>query len=221
MRNYEIPFLNREQAAEFLAHELMRYKNQKPLLIGIPRGAVPMTQKIAGLMHADWNVVLVHKIPSPLNPEYAIGAVSEEGGIYVTPMDQPIEAGLHFNEMIRQGAATELKKLKQRRSLIDPYQSQPSFRDRTVIVIDDGIATGATLIAAIRSIKKQFPARIIVATPVASQSAVELLRHEGVEIVILKVPRSFYSVSQFYEEFPQVSDEEFISIVKESGKKVA
>ena len=221
MKTYQTPFLNREQAAELLAGELMRYKNQNPILIGVPRGAVPMTQKIAGLLDAEWDVVLVHKISSPFNSEYAIGAVSEEGSIYSPQQYELPLLGFDLKSWIKQEAETELQRLKSRRATIESYRRRVPLADRTVIMIDDGIATGSTLIAAVRSIKEQSPARIIVAAPVASQSAVELFRHEGVELVILNVPQSFYSVSQFYEEFPQVSDEQFINIMKNSTDQAA
>jgi predicted phosphoribosyltransferase len=197
------------EAAELLAQKLLAYRGKHPLILGVPRGAVPMAALIAKRLDGDLDIVLAHKIGAPGNPEFAIGAVSEFGTVYKS------SAACFYNlssEEFDELALNALNQLHQKslnyaasRTRVDPTQ-------RLVIIVDDGIATGATLLAAVRGIKTRHPKKLIIAAPVASPNALQLLRPEIDESVLLHTPLEFFSIGQFYDEFTQVTDAE----VKES-----
>lgn len=189
-------FQNRLQAAEKLIHALSAYQNQHALVLAIPRGAVPMGRVLADALNAELDVMLVHKLRHPMNPEYALGAIDESGHVYA---DQPAP---------KSEIQTQLTLLKKRRKLYTPNRSRISPTDRIVIVVDDGIATGWTIKAAIGSLQIENPAKIIVAAPVGSPDSVHELETLADEVVCLEQPTDFAAVGQFYREFPQVTDEE-------------
>ena len=206
-------FKNRNEAAELLFDRLKTYQGKHPLILGIPRGAMP----IAGILHeklgGDLDVILVHKLSAPSSPEFAIGSVSESGDVYLSPaLSAMRELGGHLNERIED----EVKKLKLKRKLYSQASLEVSPRNRLVILVDDGVATGATLLSAIQAIRKFRPQKIICAVPVASPQAKKLIRDQVDEFVTLECPKEFFSVSEFYDEFPQVSDLEVVEILKKS-----
>lgn len=198
-------FRNRQDAAERLLRRLESYRLVCPLVLAIPRGAVPMGRVLAQGLKADLDVVFVRKIGAPGNEEYAVGSVSEYGDVYVGEGAERL--GLD-EKYLRTTADHELKTIARRRSLYTPRSQPLDPKARVVIIIDDGLATGSTMISAVRAVKSRHPAKIIVAVPVASRGALELLEAEGVEVVALSVPDDFYSVGQFYEDFSQVDDDE-------------
>lgn len=198
-------FQNRTEAAELLAEKLMPYAKDCPLVLGIPRGSVPMARVIAERLRGDLDVVLVHKIGAPDNPEYAIGSVSEFGSIY---RSEAIEYYEIPNDYVQRTAQAEIAKLKKRREAYSPIRPPIDPAGRVVIIVDDGIATGSTILAAARAIRMRKPKRLVIAAPVASPRAADLLRPDVDDIVVLDYPANFYAISQFYGEFPQVSDEE-------------
>ena len=208
-------FRDRTQAAELLARKLDAYRDTRPLVLGIPRGSVPMARIVAEKLDGQLDIVLVHKIGAPGNPEYAIGSVSEFGDIYAGP------------EMERWQldplAWDEIGRLRKRRAAYRPWSVPVSPTGRNVIIVDDGIATGHTALAAIRAIRSQNPARLVLATPVAAPLAASNLRAEVDELVILQEPADFHSVGQFYENFEQVTDAEVEIALREgpSGRVVA
>jgi predicted phosphoribosyltransferase len=181
-----------------------------PLVLGVPRGAVPMAERVARELGAELDIILVHKVGHPDHSEYAVGSVTEEGDLYLG--EGAKRQGLTEQDL-EEHALREIRELKRRRELFTPGRGPVSVAGRLVIVVDDGIATGATMTAAVRSLKEKQAARIIVATPVASMDAVDRLKLEGVEVVVLSVPRIFFAVSQFYEDFTQVEDEEVAAIL--------
>lgn len=202
-------FQNRDIAAIQLAEVLEDLSKDNPLLLAIPRGAVPMTRLIRDRIGGDLDIILVHKFGYPDQPEYALGAVTEEGEVILGMGAQRM--GLNTND-VSEAALSEIRKLKEKRRLFTPERPTPlDPSGRTVIVVDDGIATGATMTAAVRSLHHKGASRIVVATPVASPEAVRILQGEGAEVRSLMVPEYFYSVSQFYDEFEQISDEEAIA----------
>jgi len=209
-------FRDRHQAADLLAKQLERYRKDHPLVLGIPRGSVPMAELLADRLDGDLDVVLVHKIGAPDNPEFAIGSVSEFGTIYRSH-------GLEFYELstdsLRKLAESEILKLRKRREQYSPIRAPISPSGRTVIIVDDGLATGSTMVAAVRAVRSQSPKRIVVAAPVASSNAVELLREEADDLVVLDMPPDFFSISQFYDEFPQVSDEEVSNALQHTSRR--
>lgn len=171
-----------------------------------------MAAALADSLGGDLDVVLVHKIGAPGNPEYAIGSVSEFGTTYIREEERRIYPIAETDEI----ALEEIEKLKQRRKTYSPIHPPIPPHGRTVIIVDDGIATGSTMLAAIRAVRTQTPAKIIVAAPVASPRAVELLEPEADEIVVLDTPEEFYAISQFYEDFPQVTDDEVFKILSKA-----
>lgn len=211
----EPTFANRDQAARALAAKLERFKGKRPLVLGIPRGSVPMAKTLADLLYGELDIVLVHKIGAPDNPEYAIGSVSEFGEIY---RSQAIECYKGSSEMIDRIAQAEIANLRKRREAYSLVHPPISPTGRIVIIVDDGIATGSTALAAVRAIRSRSPARIIVAAPVASPRAVGAIEREADEVVAVRLPEDFYSISQFYDDFPQVSDEEVLGILTQAGR---
>ncbi|MGK5086472.1 phosphoribosyltransferase family protein [Bdellovibrionota bacterium FG-2] len=210
-------FSNRENAARLLVHKLNKFRNKQPIVLAIPRGAVPMGKLIADELRCDFDVVLVRKIGAPDNPEFAIGAVSEFGNTYLS---EARDLYGYSDEYLQRAVAQEMKTIKKRRAWYTPMRQPVSPSGRTVIIIDDGIATGATMLAAVRSVRNQKAKCIIVAAPVASQEAAKMLGKEADEVIFLDVPRNLRAISQFYEEFPEVSDEE-VAMILSSPREVA
>jgi predicted phosphoribosyltransferase len=174
-----------------------------------------MAKLLADRIGGDLDVVLVHKIGAPNNPEFAIGSVSEFGSIYRS--DGANYYGLSLNELEKL-AAPELFRLKKRRDTYSPLRPPINPANRTVIIVDDGIATGSTMLAAVRALRQERAAKIIVAAPVSSFEAEELLEPETDELVILETPVDFFAISQFYDSFPQVSDTEVESLLSDAAK---
>ncbi|HWP58631.1 MAG TPA: phosphoribosyltransferase family protein [Candidatus Acidoferrales bacterium] len=203
-------FKNREHAARLLAEKLARHAGGKPLVLGIPRGAVPMAKIIAEVLDGDLDVVLVHKLGAPGEPELAIGSIDEGGHVYLTEHAYGVGS-----DYIEQEKKQQLERLRQRRALYTPMRAPLDPGGRTVIVVDNGIATGATMLAALRAVRQKKPARLIGAVAVAPPSTIARLAREADEIVCLEVPPDFHAVGEFFEEFAQVSDEDVIAILKE------
>ncbi len=202
-------FQDRAAAALLLARNLAEYRGQNPLILAIPRGAVPMGETIARQLGGELDIALVHKIGAPSNPEFAIGAVSESGDIIES------EGFSHASEkIIQQLAQSEISALKKKRECYSPFASPVDPEGRVVILVDDGIATGHTMRAAVELIRRRKPKKIIVCSPVASPAAVTQLGRIADQVVILYAPLSFHSVGQFYKEFPQVTDEEVVRSLK-------
>lgn len=206
-------FRNRAHAAHLLAQMLISYKGRNPLVLGIPRGAVPMAKVIAEALDGELDIVLVRKISAPEEPELAIASVDETGQVYFSDDVSEMEID---PEYIRSEAGKQLQILRGRRAQYRPFRSPINPAGRVVIVVDDGIATGATMLAALRVIREKKPARLIGAVAVAPAATVARLRNEADQIVCLKMPPEFYAVGQFFEDFSQVSDEEVIGNLRES-----
>lgn len=206
-------FKNREQAAFLLAKELETYRGQNPLVLAIPRGAVPMASIIAKELNGEMDVVLVHKLRAPNQPELAVGSVDEKG--FVTLADYASQAGV-TDSYLAQEKEAQLKTLKERRRQYTAAHPPIDPKDRVVIVVDDGVATGFTMMAALRSIRAKKPAKLIAAAAVAPHENLMKLKPLADQVVCLEVPPVFYAVGEFFEEFPQITDDEVISILKKS-----
>jgi predicted phosphoribosyltransferase len=211
-------FRDRAEAAERLASALSKWRGKNPLVAAIPRGAVPMGRIIAERLGGDLDVVLTRKIHAPDSPEFAIGAVDETGWVYVA--DYAREAGA-TSEYVQAQVEVELATIGRRRSQYTPGHPPLDPAGRIVIVVDDGLATGATMIAALHAMRARGPARLICAVPVASREAVQKVRRDADEIVVLYTPEIFYAVGQFYRSFAQVDDAEAIAQLREAGRRAS
>ncbi len=198
-------FDDRDDAALQLTKPLQHLAGVHPLVLAIPRGGVPLGRVIADALQAELDVVLVRKIGAPFNPEFAVGAIGESGAVYVA--DYAARAGAD-DAYLASEAARQLEVIRHRRAQYSAVRPAPAIAGRTVIVVDDGLATGATAISAIREIRGQSPAKIVCAVPVASEEAAASVEPLVDEFVCVEVPPGFQGVGQFYRDFSQVSDAE-------------
>ncbi len=206
---HPIVFRDRSDAARRLAARLQAYRGQRPLVLAIPRGALPMAHALATVLQGDLDVVLVRKLGAPHEPEFAIGAIDESGWTYLAPQAQA--AGTAYVEAEKQ---RQLALIRRRRVQYTPLRPPLDPAGRIVIVVDDGLATGATMLAALHSLRQRQPARLICAVPVASQEALARVRGQADEVVCLQAPAGFQAVGQFYLDFTQVEDDEVIALLK-------
>src|SRR5690242_8488600 len=201
------PFANRAEAGRLLAAELKKYTSQSDVVVlGLPRGGVPVAFAVARALHAPLDVLTVRKLGMPGQKELAMGAIAP-GGVRV--LHKALIKGARISSAeIEQIAAEEKRVMERGERLYRAGQPALPLRGRTVIVVDDGIATGATMHAALKAVKQQQPKSVIAAVPVASVEAWEVLAGEADEVVCLATPEPFYAVGLWYEEFPQVTDDE-------------
>jgi putative phosphoribosyl transferase len=211
-----MPFRNRDEAAHRLAAALSAYKGRNPLVLAIPRGAVPMGRIIADELGGELDVVLVRKLRAPYNPEFALGSVDESGWTYVA--DYAARAG-GTPEYLEKEKQAQLETMRQRRAQYTPVRPPISPAGRIVIVIDDGLATGATMISALHALRSKNPEKLVCAVPVSPPDALENVREYADEVVCLETPAWFSAVGQFYEDFPQVEDEEVVAVLQGSATK--
>jgi len=208
-------FKDRADATLALAQRLEAYRGTHPLVLAIPRGAVPMAQGIAQALDGEVDVVLVRKLGAPFSEEFAVGAVDESGNIYRAP--HAARAGAD-DAYIQQEAERQLALLRRRRERYTPLRPPIDPAGRIVIVVDDGLATGATMIAALQAVRIRHPARLICAVPVAAPDSLEKVAALADEVVCLLAPPGFAAVGQFYSRFDQVEDDEVAAILSMQGK---
>lgn len=202
-------FKNREEAGELLVQELAAFRNDSSaILLALPRGGVVVAFQLSLALHLPLDVLITRKIGAPGNPEYALGAVSETGAVYwnrealsgLALTDRDLTAAVHAQQ---QEVARRVALYRQGR----PF---PPLKDRTVILVDDGLATGATFFASVATARQAHPRRVIGAVPVGPRSTVEHARAIVDQLVVLRVPDPFYAVGNFYRDFEQVEDREVL-----------
>jgi putative phosphoribosyl transferase len=201
-------FSNRQDAGQKLAARLAVYKNQKPAVLALPRGGVPVAAEIAAKLDAPLDLILVRKIGVPFQPELAMGAVVDGGSPIVVRNEEVIElAGVSENEF-KAACARERAEVERRRQCYLGGRAPIEVAGRVAIVVDDGVATGTTMRAALRSAIVRKPSKLVLAIPVAPTQAVTALQREVDEVVCLEPQEHFYAIGPYYDDFRQVSDDE-------------
>jgi putative phosphoribosyl transferase len=211
-------FDSRLDAGRRLAKALAAYRGRNPLVLAIPRGAVEMGATLARELDGELDVVLVRKLPAPRNAELAVGAVGETGWTYIAGHAAMTGADAAY---LAKEKATQLALLRRRRAQYTPARAPADPAGRIAIVVDDGIATGASMIAALHSVRARNPARLVCAVPVAAPDSLEQVRPYADELVCLDAPEYFQAVGQFYRAFPQVDDEAVAALLARQGTRKA
>ena len=211
-------FDSRLDAGRRLAKALAAYRGRNPLVLAIPRGAVEMGATIAHELQGELDVVLVKKLRAPGSPEFAVGAIDETGWTYVAAHAAMAGADAAY---LHKEKAAQLELLHRRRAQYTPARASADPAGRIAIVVDDGIATGASMIAALHSVRAKKPARLVCAVPVAAAESLDNIRPYADEVVCLETPQDFQAVGQFYREFAQVEDEEVVALLAGHGKQKA
>jgi putative phosphoribosyl transferase len=200
-------FEDRRSAGRALVPELQRCKLEDPVILGLPRGGIPLAYEIAVALHAPLDTIVVRKLGVPSQPELAFGAIAS-GGIRVIN-DDVIESLLSLDEeAIEAIAGREMHELRRREQAYRLDRPYPDLGGRDVVLVDDGLATGATMRAAAKAVKTRSPASVVVAVPVGSASAVATVAAIVDRVICLESPASFYAVGQFYSDFRQTTDDE-------------
>ena len=208
-------FKDRLDAAQQLTQVLMKYRNQNPLVLAIPRGAVPMGAWIAQALNGELDVLLVRKLRAPFQPEVAIGAVDETGLAYLLPHANTLGLDPQY---VKDEIKHQMKTLKTRRQAYSEIRPPIAIQGRVVIVVDDGLATGATMMSALKATRQKKPQRLVCAIPVASPEALQKVKPLADETLCLSAPEDFVAVAQFYSQFPQVEDAQVLAFLQASAK---
>jgi putative phosphoribosyl transferase len=204
-------FRDRRDAGRRLAALLEPLRDEHPIVVGIPRGGVPVAAEVARTLDAPLDVVVVSKLGAPQNPEFAIGALSE-GGVHVLSRTIAGRLGLSGTELealIEHGEAELGERLHRYRGDSEPVE----LAGRTVVLVDDGLATGSSALAAVGSLRRRGAARVILAVPVAAPASVDLLRDHGVEVVSVEMPEDLWAVGYWYEDFSPATDDEVMALL--------
>ncbi|OEF98767.1 phosphoribosyltransferase [Desulfuribacillus alkaliarsenatis] len=205
-------YKNRLEAGQILAHELMIFKNDHPVILALPRGGIPIAAPIVKQLNTDFDIIIPRKIGAPYNEEVAIGSVTEEGHAILN--QSLIERLAVPDSYIEQATLKQVQEIKRRLNTYRQGRAPIKLEGRVVILVDDGIATGYTMHAAIQSVQHQNPKKLIIAVPVAPPETVDTLT-ELIDAVVCPLQViHFQAVGQFYDEFNQVSDEEVSELLK-------
>ncbi|HEY7255730.1 MAG TPA: phosphoribosyltransferase family protein [Solirubrobacterales bacterium] len=214
MRSLNVDYFgDRREAGRRLARHLSDLRAADPVIVALPRGGVPVAAEIAEALGAPLEILAVRKLGAPGNPEYGVGAIAEDGTRVVDPEATAV-VGVRNSEL-DEITERERAELRRRVRLYRGDRRPADLRGRTVVIVDDGAATGLTDIAAIRAIRRQEPGSVIVALPVCSAEALAMLRVEADQVVCLRAPSPFLGVGQWYRDFRQVSDQEVIDALRQ------
>jgi len=208
-----MPFRDRSDAGKKLAAALEGYKNRKPAILALPRGGVPVAAEVAAALHAPIDLILVRKVGVPFQPELAMGAVVDGGSPIVVRNEEVIRLA-HVDEATFKAVCdAELAEIERRRKRYLGRRPPLDVAGRTAIVVDDGIATGATIRAALRATRKRNPERLVLAVPVAPTESLDELRGEADDVVCLEDYELFDAIGFYYRDFRQLADEEVVDIL--------
>lgn len=204
-------FQDREDAAVQLAEQLKYLRLRDPLVLAIPRGGVVTGDVLARELGAELDIVFSRKLRAPFQHELALGAVSEDGDVYLNSFGE--EAGAD-NDYLQRECKHQMAEIERRKKLFRSVRPAATVSGRSVIITDDGIATGATMLAALHVIKNQHPREVIVAVPVASPQRLQEIRRHCNRVVCLLAPEEFWAIGQFYRDFSQVEDETVVELLR-------
>ncbi|MGE5197243.1 MAG: phosphoribosyltransferase [Deltaproteobacteria bacterium] len=213
----ETYFKDREEAGRLLGIELERLDVKNGVVLGILRGGVIVAREISGILDIELDIVLSRKLGAPANPELAIGAITETGKSF---LDAAVALGVGADSRyVEKERTRQADEIRRRSHIYRVVRPKINLKGRQVIIADDGLATGATMQAALWSVRQEDPEKIIVAAPVASEEAVKKISENTDEAIFLYVPPFFMSVGQFYREFPQVADDKVLEILRENQER--
>jgi putative phosphoribosyl transferase len=204
-------FRDRKDGGKQLAKALEKYQHQNVLVLGIPRGGVETAYYVAQHLHAKFSFIVSRKLGYPYNPEAAFGALAEDGSYFIF---ESAERELS-PEVIQSAVETVKHEIKRRIDVMRAGRPLPNIKNKTVILVDDGVATGATLFAAINLCKNQKAERIIVAAPIAGKEMIEILKSKVDDVVILLTPDFYHAVSQGYQTFHDLDDDDVLEIMNQ------
>ncbi|MFQ6034558.1 MAG: phosphoribosyltransferase [Sedimentisphaerales bacterium] len=211
------PFSGRIEAGRLLAGQLSEFRSQKPAVLGIPRGGIIIAQQIADVLEADLDIILSHKLGAPGNPELAIGAVCEDGKLFI---DQRISSYVGADgDYIEQEKARQLQQIARRIERYREVLPKLPLQAKVVIITDDGVATGATMQAALWAVRQERPQKLVAALPVGPEDTLKKLAEDADETICLQAPPFFSALSQFYSQFAQVEDEELLEILEAESER--
>lgn len=209
-----MPFTNRSDAGRKLAHALAGYKGQHPVVLALPRGGVPVASEVATALEAPLDLILVRKIGVPIQPELAMGAVVDGSAPLVVRNEDVIRlTGIDESEF-KLVCDRELAEIERRRQRYLGDRERAEVAGRTAIVIDDGIATGATTRAALRATRQRNPKKLVLAVPVAPTDSLVAMRQEADEVVCLEDYEAFGAIGFYYSDFRQISDDEVVETLR-------
>ena len=213
------PFRDRREAGKLLGQELSYLGRENVVVLGIPRGGVVVARELATVLQADLDIVLSRKLPTPGHEELAMGSVSEDGKVF---LNETVVRELDIDaSFIEQAKKQQLSEIARRIQLFRPVRPKVNLRGRTVVITDDGIATGSTMQAALWMARHEHPKKLIAAVPVAAKESLLRLAHDADEMFCLRAPPFFGAVGQFYLEFYPVEDSEVLAILREEGKRIS
>ncbi|MEW5803794.1 MAG: phosphoribosyltransferase [bacterium] len=207
-------FKDRVDAGQKLAQHLVQYRDERPLILALPRGGVVVGFEVASVLRAPLDVIIARKLGAPGMPEFGIGAIAP-GGVLILDEHATRMLGISMEE-IDSVVTREKEEMNRRINRYRGGRPMPEVQNRTVILVDDGIATGVTARAAIRTIRQQNPRKLILAVPVCAPDTARLLRSEVDDFICIEMPPDFRAISLWYERFQQTSDEEVISLLNSS-----